>query len=135
MRCVTATDSSQDQQQHEIIFFRYNPISQTMKELQSMQKFNISELLASDYLWLNDDTFLLPSLDKNGKHSLKALHIDPCEFNQTKIISRANLPNHVALFSQYGNPKLFWTTFADLPSHSTERDKAAKLDFSGKVNC
>ena len=118
---------------HEIIFFRYSPVTQTMKQLTSHHKFMASGILTSDYLWLNNNTLLLPCSENWFKHSLKTVTI-----KEDRLVIRSIKVDNTKHESTTAAAATTATTTEDVVTSSgtdetDERIKLRKLQFAGTI--
>jgi hypothetical protein len=102
-----------------------------MQKITLIQSAKISGLLASDYLWIGKNIYLLPSLQRQYKkytHSLKAWTIDEDRITEMEIMKKTNIQYYTTTTATTTTTTIFHELKQD-----PERMASDKKDFAGKT--
>jgi hypothetical protein len=119
----------------QILCYRYNPATQRMRQITCaiLQTVNLSGIMASDYLWLSDDTYLVPNCQR----------LSTLTFTENAVI-RTELKQHKSPFTDYALlstnvskniPGNISPNFKHISTHSAKRRIHQYMEnFSGILN-
>jgi hypothetical protein len=108
-----------------------------MQKITLIQSAKISGLLASDYLWIGKNIYLLPSLQRQYKkytHSLKAWTIDEDRITEIEIMKKTNIQYYTTTTATTTTTTTTTSPIFHELKQDPERMACDKKDFAGKKN-